>query len=307
MLFPSYIHLLDEIGIDGFKTDGGECIYGSDLQFADGRDGATMRNEYSNAYVHAFHSFANQFVKGGAITFSRSGYAGAQLTPMQWAGDEKSTFQAFRSSLIAGLSSGLSGIPFWGRDFAGVSGEIPTAELYIRSAQMAAFCPVMQYHAESKGQFNMDWTPWNIAERTQTFEVLTIYKKFADLRMNLLPYIYKQAQISSSSGEPLMRALLLDYPEDAAASKIETQYLFGQALLVAPILEEGHRELEVYFPPGSWVSFFNEHEGPIDCGQSLTIEAELAHIPVYIRENYVVPLSVDDSLQLATHVDNQVE
>ncbi len=91
----------------------------------------------------------------------------------------------------------------------------------------------MQYHAESKGQFNLDRTPWNIAERTKTPEVLTIYKKFADLRMNLLPYIYEQAQYSSQCGEPLMRALILDYPEDEIASKLETEYLFGKALLVA--------------------------------------------------------------------------
>lgn len=300
-------YLLDEIGIDGFKTDGGECIYGSDLQFADGRDGATMRNEYPNTYIGAFHEYANRFVEGGAITFSRSGYAGAQNVPMHWAGDEKSTFEAFRSSVIAGLSSGLSGIPFWGWDFGGFSGEIPTAELYIRSTQMAAFCPVMQYHAESKGQFNMDRTPWNIAERTGTPEVLSIYKKFADLRMNLLPYIYEQAQISSVTGEPLMRALLLDYPTDPYASRIETEYMFGKALLVAPVLEEGERKVDVYFPQGKWLSFFDSLEEPIQGGQHLPIRAELEHIPVYIRENHVIPVNVDDGLQLASHVGNQVD
>lgn len=303
--FAKRQYLLDEIGIDGFKTDGGECIYGSEAQFADGRNGSEMRNEYPNVYIGAFHKFANEHVEGGAITFSRSGYTGAQTMPLHWAGDEKSTFDAFRSSIIAGLSSGISGLPFWGWDLGGFSGEIPSAELFIRSAQMAAFCPVMQYHAESKGEFNMDRTPWNIAERRQQPQALDLYKTYADLRMNLLPYLYDQAIRSSESGHPLMRAMMLAYPDDLRCRELSLQYLFGDHLLVAPVTEEGAREAEVYFPEGSWLSLFDVHSQ--EGGQTAVIPAELGQIPVYLRSNGVVALHLRDDLKLAGHVGNRLD
>ncbi len=298
-------YLLEDIGIDGFKTDGGECIYGSELQFHDGRSGAEMRNEYPNSYIAAFQQFADRYVSGGAITFSRAGYTGAQAMPLHWAGDEKSTFEAFRATIVAGLSCGLSGIPFWGWDLGGFSGDIPTAELYVRSAAMAAFCPVMQYHAESKGQYNMDRTPWNIAERTRRPEVLSLYKRFADIRMNLLPYVWEQARKSAATGYPLMRALLLAYPEDEKCADLTTQYLFGDSLLVAPVAEEGALETEVYFPEGRWLSLFNEDiiVGP----RTAEVEAGWSDIPVYMKENAVVPLNLGAVRKLADDVGNAVD
>jgi len=298
-------YLLEDIGIDGFKTDGGECIYGSDLQFHDGRSGAEMRNEYPNSYIAAFQQFADRYVAGGAITFSRAGYTGAQAMPLHWAGDEKSTFEAFRATIVAGLSCGMSGIPFWGWDLGGFSGDIPTAELYVRSAAMAAFCPVMQYHAESKGQFNMDRTPWNIAERTGRPEVLSLYKRFADIRMNLLPYVWEQAGKSAATGYPLMRAMLLAYPDDERCTDLTTQYLFGDNLLVAPVAQEGALETEVYFPKGRWLSLFDSEivVGP----RTDTVEAGWSDIPVYLRENAVVPLNLGAARELADDVGNAVD
>ena len=115
------------------------------------------------------------------MTFSRAGYMGAQNFPAHWAGDERSTFDAFKRSLAAGITSGMSGIPFWGWELAGFTGDIPTAELYVRSAAMAAFCPIMQYHAESKGEFNQDRTPWNIAERTNQKIAIEGYRFYANV------------------------------------------------------------------------------------------------------------------------------
>jgi len=298
-------YLLDEIGIDGFKTDGGECVYGSELLFHDGRTGAEMRNEYPNVYVGAFQAFADRFVEGGAITFSRAGYTGAQATPLHWAGDEKSTFEAFRATIVAGLSCGMSGIPFWGWDLGGFSGDIPTAELYVRSAAMAAFCPVMQYHAESKGQFNMDRTPWNIAERTGRPEVLGLYKRFADIRMNLLPYIWEQARVSAATGIPLMRAMRLHYPDDERFAELATQYLFGEGLLVFPVTEEGALSTDAVFPEGRWLSLFGPEieEG----GRTKTVAADWSHIPVYLKENAVLPLNLGEARELADDVGNATD
>ncbi|WP_410513509.1 glycoside hydrolase family 31 protein [Paenibacillus sp. BR2-3] len=298
-------YLLDEVDIDGFKTDGGECILGHDLAFADGTSAAGMHNRYPLDYIGSYYDYVQEHRNGNGLTFSRSGYSGAQKYPMHWAGDERSTYEAFRASIIAGLTSGMSGIPFWGWDLGGFHGDIPTAELFIRSAQMAAFCPVMQYHAETKGEFNQDRTPWNIAARTGKPEVIGLYKQYADIRMNILPYVYAEAMHSSESGEPMMRAMFVEFPEEKACSAMTTQYMFGDSLLIAPITDEGHYSKRVYFPQGSWISLFGGER--IEGGRSLAVAADLDQIPVFIRQDRVIALNLDEQLQLGAHVGNRVD
>jgi len=276
-------YLLDELGIDGFKTDGGEHLWGRDLRFADGRHGDELWNLYPNLYVGAYHRFAREKHRGDAVTFSRAGFIGAQAAPCHWAGDENSTWEAFRASILAGLSAGISGIPFWGWDLAGFSGEIPSAELYLRATAMAAFCPIMQYHSEynEHRQPCRDRTPWNIAERTGEPAVIKIYRKFAQLRMRLLPYIEAEAIHCATTGEPLMRPLFLDWPWDPVAWRIADQYCFGRALLIAPVVEPGAEERHVYLPPGEWEDFWDGIH--LVGGQWVVRSTPLDIIPVYRR------------------------
>lgn len=298
-------YLVEEMGIDGFKTDGGEYILGNDLNFFNGKNEEEMRNEYPNEYVSAYYNFMQQRVKDGGIMFSRSGYTGAQQFPLHWAGDEKSTFEGFRASVNAGLSSGISGIPFWGWDLGGFSGEIPTDELYLRSTQMATFCPVMQYHAEAAGEKNLDRTPWNIAERTNKPYVIEIFKKYVDLRMNILPYIYLQAIISSRIGVPMMRMMFLEYPDDSNCIKTTQQYMFGDNMLVAPVIDEGEYYKYVYFPCGNWMEFFTGHI--LNGSKFIRITVDIDHIPVYIKEDSIIPLNLANDYQLFGHVGNKLD
>ncbi|MBK8048751.1 MAG: hypothetical protein IPK16_17480 [Anaerolineales bacterium] len=161
-------YLLDEIGVDGFKTDGGEHLQGSDIVAFDGTTGSELVNAYPNLYVGAYYRFARARRNGDAIIFSRAGYAGAGAFPLHWEGDENSSWEAFRRSLIAGLTAGLGGILFWGWDIAGFSQALPTAELYLRATAMAAFCPIMQYHSEytPPGEPSKDRTPWRVQEHS---------------------------------------------------------------------------------------------------------------------------------------------
>ena len=269
-------YLVDEVQIDGFKTDGGEFVFGDEVQFADGRTGKEMRNEYPNLYIREHYQYIHE--KRNGIVFSRAGFTGASRMPAHWAGDEKSTFSAFKRNLCAGLNAGISGVPFWGWDLAGFSGEIPSAELFARSAAMAAFCPIMQYHAESKAEFNQDRTPWNIAERRNAPWVLDVYRYYAKLRMALLPYIMEEAEKSVKTGVPLMRALWLEYLEDKKAGNIYDEYLFGDDLLVAPVVEEGKTEREVYIPRGSWKHLFTGEE--FEGARTVTLKAEINEIIV---------------------------
>jgi alpha-glucosidase (family GH31 glycosyl hydrolase) len=276
-------YLLEELGVDGFKTDGGEHLWGRDVTFANGLRGDEGLNLYSNLYVGAYHRFARKKRDGDALTFSRAGFTGAQAFPCHWAGDENSTWEAFRASLSAGLNAGLSGIPFWGWDIAGFSGEIPSAELYLRAAAMAAFCPIMQYHSEFNDHRKplRDRTPWNIAERTGRPEVIDIYRHYTKTRMRLLPYITAEARYCSETGEPLMRPLFLDWHADPQAWQISDQYCFGRALMIAPVLEPGTDKRHLYLPEGHWQEFWT---GAKFSGQQwITVPAPLEQIPVFKR------------------------
>jgi alpha-glucosidase (family GH31 glycosyl hydrolase) len=302
--FKKREYLVKDIGVDGFKTDGGECVFGRDTMFFDGSSGNEMRNKYPNEYIKAYNEFLASYLTD-YITFSRAGYTGAQIFPAHWAGDERSTYKAFRASVIAGLSCSMSGIPFWGWDLAGFHGDIPTADLYLRASQMAAFCPIMQYHAETKGEFNQDRTPWNIAERTGEPRVIEIFKKYADLRMNLLPYIYNEAIKASNTGIPIMRAMFVEYPNDESCADLKEQYMFGDCLLVAPVMQEETYEKKVYLPSGQWMDLLNGAE--FLGSKFMTVKAPIDYIPVYVKADSIIPLNLGDSLDLCSDVGNAID
>lgn len=276
-------YLIDELGIDGFKTDGGEHLWGRELKFADGRTGSELWNEYPNHYINSYYKFINE--KNGGITFSRSGFMGVQNSPVHWAGDQDSTWDAHRSVLNAVLNTGISGVPFMGWDIGGFSGEIPTAELYLRSTSFACFGSIMQYHSEffNHEENHVDRTPWNIAKRTNSPEVIDIYRYYAKLRMELIPYILEEAEYCKKTASPLMKFLFIDFPEDPKCWELEDQYMFGRDLIVCPILYEGQTEREVYLPAGNWFDFFTGES--FKGNNRYTIKTPIDIIPVFKKNN----------------------
>jgi alpha-glucosidase (family GH31 glycosyl hydrolase) len=299
--FSKRQYLIDELGVDGFKTDGGEMVWGRDLVFADGRTGLENRNAYPRDYISAYYRFAQQ---NGGICFSRAGYTGAQTFPAHWAGDERSTWEAFKRSILAGLSAGMSGVIFWGWDMAGFSGEVPSAELYVRSAAMACFCPIMQYHAESKAEFNQDRTPWNIAERSGDERALTGYRYYANLRMQLMPYLTRESAWCVAEKQPLMRAMLLDYQNNPEAISLWDQYLFGRDLLVAPIIREGATTREVVLPATRWWHLFENRWYEPGTHQ---LTAALEEIPVFVRQNSILPLAFNSDLRFGAAMSSDID
>jgi alpha-D-xyloside xylohydrolase len=289
-------YLLDEVGIDGFKTDGGEHLWSTEVRFADGRGGDEVWNEYPRLYSEAYFQFANR--KREAVTFSRAGYTGSQRAPLHWAGDENSTWDAFRHSILAGLSAGISGIPFWGWDIGGFSGTIPTAELYLRAAAMAAFCPVMQYHSEYNPtrEVKMDRTPWNMQARTGDERILPVFRSLVNTRLNLMPYIWEEAQHSATTGEPMMRALRLWYAEAS-----DYQYFFGRSLLVCPVTEPGVTRWSCFLPPGEWADLWTG--ATFTGGQTVDVDAPIERIPVVVRRGAEIPVRLGDSKKLGEKVD----
>jgi alpha-glucosidase (family GH31 glycosyl hydrolase) len=297
-------YLLDELGVDGFKTDGGEHLQGRAISAGDGRRGDELVNAYPNLYIGAYHRFAIEHRGGDALTFSRAGHTGVGAFPAHWAGDENSTWEAFRRSIVAGLSAGLSGVPFWGWDIAGFSEALPSAELYLRATAMAAFCPIMQYHSEytAPGEPSKDRTPWRIGEHSGDARVIPLARHFARLRMALLPYLVREAAHSAASGEPMLRALLLDHPDDPTCWGVADQFRLGRDLLVAPVVEEGATSRRLYLPQGQWHDLWsgNASQG----GGWREVDAPLDQIPVFVRAGAILPLQLGPGQRLGDDVGN---
>lgn len=281
--------LLD-MGVEGFKTDGGEFLFDETAQLHNGMTGLEAHNLYPSQYVGAYHDFLRENGVHG-VTFSRADFTGTHTRPMHWAGDQLSTWSELQSQLRAGLSAGLSGVLFWGFDIGGFAGELPSAELYLRATAMACFCPVMQWHAEPRsGQFYAthedgfinDRSPWNLAQKLGDQSVLTISTAFAKLRRRLKPYLVSEAEHCTEAGRPLMAHLCIDFPEDETACACNDQYMLGRRLLVAPIVQEGQAERRVYLPKGRWKNVFTAETF---AGQQwVTIACPLDQIPVFERQ-----------------------
>jgi len=252
--FKKRRYLIEECGVDGFKTDGGEHLWGDRLQFANGKRGDEMINAYPVEYLGAYHSAMTEWGRD-SVTFSRSGYTGVQRFPVHWAGDQESTWEEFRAVYRAVLNAGLAGIGILGWDLAGFAGDVPTAELYQRSASCTAFSPIMQYHSDFNHHRSPcnDRSPWNIAERTGDAGVLSTYRKYAHLRMRLIPYLHAEAANCSKTGDPLMAPIFYYHPNERQAWSIADQHFLGRSLLVAPVLSEGIARRTVYLPEGEWL------------------------------------------------------
>ncbi|MEW9550217.1 TIM-barrel domain-containing protein [Nonomuraea sp. NPDC050783] len=298
-------YLLDEVGIDGFKTDGSEAVFGRDVRFADGRRGDEMHNAYPNSYTGAYDAYVRERRPDGAI-FSRAGTTSAQTRSIFWAGDQNSSFPAFQEAVRAQLSAGQSGVPYTAWDLAGFTGDFPSAELYLRSAAQATFSPIMQYHSEKSDPGRSEArTPWNVQARTGDTRVLPIFRTFARVRMSLVPYLYTEARASAGTGAPMARAMSFAFPGDPAAAARDQQYLFGSQLLVAPVTTQGATVKDVYLPAGEWTDLWN---GGRFTGPGVkTYGAGLDTIPVYARPGAIIPLNLGDGYLLGGEIGNSVD
>ncbi|TQK18650.1 galactose mutarotase-like protein [Microbacterium sp. SLBN-154] len=275
-------YLVEEVGIDGFKTDGGEHAWGSELVYLDGRRGDEANNTFAVAYAKAYGDLLRSAGKA-PVTFSRAGFTGAGAHGAVWAGDENSTWEAFRWSMFAGLSAAASGVLYWGWDIAGFSGPLPTAELYLRATAASTFVPIMQYHSEYNHHRTplRDRTPWNIAAETGDESVLPVFRSFAQLRERLVPYLAASARETVRTSVPLMRPVYFDHPSFEGAWSHPFQWFLGADLFVSPVVTEGDVEHEVALPPGEWIDAFRGER--VSGGAVLRRTVEIDEAPVYVR------------------------
>lgn len=275
-------YLVEDLDIDGFKTDGGEHPWGHDLRYGDGSRGDDGNNRYPVHYARAYGDLLRAAGKA-PVTFSRAGYTGSQAHGLFWAGDQDSTWQSLRAAITAGVSASACGVLFWGWDLAGFSGEVSDAELYLRAAAAATFMPVMQYHSEFNHHRRplRDRTPWNVAECTGDDRVIPVFRKFAHLRERLVPYLSAETDHAINTGATLMRGMFFDHPDDPEIWRWPHQFMLGRDLLVAPVVTPGTTTWTTYLPAGTWVDVrTGDHaEGP----RTLSRPVPLDDVPVFCR------------------------
>ncbi len=306
--FNHFRYLKDTVGIDGFKTDGGEFIHDRTVTFSDGTTGLEGQNRYAELYTQAFADFMGE----EGIVFSRAGGQRSPTHTVLWAGDQESTWSEFGSVLKAGLSAGLSGFSAWGFDISGFSGYLPSRELYLRSVQTAAFVPVMQWHSDPVSNNRCDFTgawktndrsPWNMAAYLKDEGLLDLLREQFFLHYNLMPCFYDLLREASKTGIPILRHLSLEFPEDDATYGIEDEFMLGSSLLVAPVLRDYTAVRKVYLPRGRW---FDLYTGAIYGGGWNEIRLDERHIPVFMRENGCVPLNLKGG-KLCSDVGNRLD
>ena len=303
-----HFEYLKEIGVDGFKTDGGEFVHDHSVRFSDGTTGVEGQNAYCEQYTRAFADFVGE----QGIVFSRAGGQRSPAFSVIWAGDQESTWPEFRGILSAGLSAGLSGINCWGFDIAGFSGYLPTKELYLRAVQFAAFAPVMQWHSDPVSNDRCDFTrawnindrsPWNIAAFHKDKKLLPLVREQFYLHYNLLPYLYALMLEASATGLPTLRHLALEFPEDEKVFGIEDEFMVGGSLLVAPVLDDYIDRREVYLPQGEWYDLYT---GKRARGGKRCVRLSKRHLPVYMRAGQCVPHNLSGGI-LCSPVGNGLD
>jgi len=276
----SHNKLFDD-GVDVMKTDFGEQVE-DDMIASNGDTGRRLHNVYpllyNRAVFDATQRYNDQHGRGAAMVWGRDGFIGSQCVPMQWGGDPQSDWEAMAASIRSALGYGMSGVPYYATDVGGFYGaEQPSAELFLRWTANAVFSSHFRFHGIGERE------PWAFGEDAEV-----IAKTLLALRYRLIPYIAGAAAQAASTGLPLMRAMPLAFPRDRLARSFELQYLFGDALLVAPIIASGGNT-DVYFPAGeNWFDFKSGER--IKGGQIRSVQRTLDEAAIFGRDGHVLCL-----------------
>ena len=249
--------------------------------------GESVRNAYPLYVTKAIYEGQRGITeKKRVVILTRSAFAGQQRNAAaSWSGDISANWITLRRQIPAGLSFSMAGLPYWTTDIGGFfrPKDQYTSDTYhellIRWFQYGAFCPVFRVHG-----YQSNAELWNYGPDVQ--RILTQYD---ELRYRLLPYIYSAAWGVTNKGETLMRALPLEFPSDPGARQISDQFMFGPALLINPVTAEGATQRTVYLPAGNdWFDFWTGSR--MSGGQSITADAPLDRLPIYVRAGSIVAL-----------------
>jgi len=209
---------------------------------------------------------------------TRAAYAGIQRYSTMWTGDTNSTWDSLALNIPMFASLGLSGEPFVGSDVGGFIGRA-NGELLVRSYQVSFLAPFCRNHKTNDGY---DQEPWRFGSYYED-----IIRKYLKLRYTLLPYLYTTLEEAHSTGVPLFRPLVLNYPDDANTYNLDDEFMVGDDLLIAPILKPDLTRRLVYLPKGTWYDYWTNKK--LTGGTMVNIDAPLETVPMFVRSGAVIP------------------
>lgn len=261
------------IGVSAIKVDFGEAAPLNGI-YASGKSGWYEHNLYPVRYDMAVSEITKK-LHNENIMWARAAWAGSQRYPLHWGGDAATTNTGMLGTLRAGLSFGLSGFSFWSHDMGGFVKSTPE-ELYCRWLPFGFLTSHTRAHGAPPTE------PWLYDSK----RVQDVFRKSAEMKYRLMPYVYAQAKECTEKGLPMLRALFVEFPDDPGAWKVDDEYLFGSQILVAPLLESGITGRTVYLPEGKWIDYQTEK---VYEGGWHRIEAGSLPIIMLVRDGSVLP------------------
>ena len=261
------------IGVSAIKVDFGEAAPLNGI-YASGKSGWYEHNLYPVRYDMAVSEITKK-LHNENIMWARAAWAGSQRYPLHWGGDAATTNTGMLGTLRAGLSFGLSGFSFWSHDMGG----------FVKSTPEDLYCSWLPFgfltsHTRAHGAPPTE--PWLYDSK----RVQDVFRKSAEMKYRLMPYVYAQAKECTEKGLPMLRALFVEFPDDPGAWKVDDEYLFGSQILVAPLLESGITGRTVYLPEGKWIDYQTEK---VYEGGWHRIEAGSLPIIMLVRDGSVLP------------------
>ncbi len=237
-----------------------------------------MHNIYGHQMAKATYNALKKLDGRRPFVITRACYAGTQKYSTAWTGDNVSMWGHIQMVIPQLCNLGLSGMPFVGTDIGGFGADT-TPELLTRWVQVGCFSPLFRNHS-ALGTRPQE--PWQFGE-----EILNIYRKYVKLRYRLIPYFYDLFYEEEKNGAPIMRPLVFNYENDTVARNLNDEFMIGDRLLVAPVVNQGMDRRMVYLPEGEWYDYWAKEKlvGPV----WFIREAPLDTCPIYVKSGSVIP------------------
>ena len=259
-------------GVSTIKCDFGEAAPYNGF-YHSGCGGLYEHNLYPLRYNKALWEVVEREHPDEGVIWARSAWAGSQRYALHWGGDAATNNIGMLGDLRGGLSFGLSGFSFWSHDMGGFVTASPE-DIYRRWLPFG----FLSSHTRAHGAPPTE--PWLISE-----SFTKAFRDCAEMKYKLMPYVYAQAKDCSERGLPMVRALLVEFPDDPGAWLVEDEYMFGSQMLVAPLLESGNSRT-VYLPHGQWIDY---QTGKVYASGYQTIEAGSIPAIILVRDGSVIP------------------
>ena len=280
--YCGYLRKILRMGVDCLKTDFGERIPVKDIVYFDGKDPLHMHNYYTFLYNKmVFDLLKEERGEGEAILFARSATAGSQQFPVHWGGDNSASYVSMAETLRAGLSMSHSSFGFWSHDISGFEQTAP-ADVYKRWAAFGLLSSHSRLHGSSSYR-----VPWLFDE-----ESCDVVRKFTRLKCRLMPYLYGAAVEAHEHGTPMMRPMMLEFPDDPACDTLDRQYMMGESLLVAPVFH-ADSHVDYYLPDGLWTSLLDGRK--VQGGRWQKETHDFLSLPLMVRPGTVLPMGQCDN------------